>query len=80
MKSAVLNFSRPEQLQATVPPEARGLERDEVRLLVTTPDGNFHRASEICLGSCRRATFWLSTKVRRCLQASPLKVPWVRLL
>lgn len=42
MKSAVLNFSRPEQLQATVPPEARGLERDEVRLLVTTPDGNFH--------------------------------------
>ncbi len=42
MKSDVLNFSRPEQLQATVPPEARGLERDEVRLLVTTPDGNIH--------------------------------------
>ena len=38
MKSDVLNFSRPEQLQATVPPEARGLERDEVRLLVSTPD------------------------------------------
>ena len=42
MKSAVLNFSRPERLQAKEPAEAHGLERDGVRLLVTTPDGNVH--------------------------------------
>ena len=42
MKSSVLLFDRPEELQATAPPESRTLGRDGVRLLVTTPDGNAH--------------------------------------
>ena len=42
MKSDVLLFDRPEHLQATAPPETSGLNRDDVRLLVTTPDGNTH--------------------------------------
>jgi S-adenosylmethionine:tRNA ribosyltransferase-isomerase len=32
-------FTLPAELSATEPPEARGLARDEVRLLVATPDG-----------------------------------------
>lgn len=35
-------FDRPSELQASLPPEARGLARDEVRLLVTTPRGHDH--------------------------------------
>ncbi len=42
MKSDVLLFDRPEQLQATATPEDRALGRDGVRLLVTMPDGNEH--------------------------------------
>jgi S-adenosylmethionine:tRNA ribosyltransferase-isomerase len=42
MKSEKLRFSRPDQLQATRPPEERGLKRDGVRLMVSTPDGNIH--------------------------------------
>jgi S-adenosylmethionine:tRNA ribosyltransferase-isomerase len=42
MKINALQFSRPDHLQAKVPPEERGLQRDEVRLMVTTPDGNIH--------------------------------------
>ena len=42
MKSDVLLFERPEQLQATAPPEDRALERDGVRLLVATRNGNTH--------------------------------------
>lgn len=42
MKSSVLLFDRPEELQAAAPPESRTLGRDGVRLLVTTPDGNVH--------------------------------------
>ena len=42
MKSDVLLFDRPEQLQATVTPEDRALPRDGVRLLVATPDGMEH--------------------------------------
>lgn len=37
-----LLFERPAELQATAPAEARGLQRDEVRLLVSTPDGHEH--------------------------------------
>jgi S-adenosylmethionine:tRNA ribosyltransferase-isomerase len=36
MKRAELDFDRPRALQAAGPPERRGLERDEVRLLVST--------------------------------------------
>jgi len=36
MKRAELDFARPRALQAAGPPERRGLERDEVRLLVST--------------------------------------------
>ena len=39
-----LEFERPGELAATAPPEARGLERDGVRLLVTDAVGNVHRA------------------------------------
>jgi S-adenosylmethionine:tRNA ribosyltransferase-isomerase len=34
-----LDFDLPEELIATAPPEARGLRRDEVRLLVARPEG-----------------------------------------
>ena len=40
MKRAELDFDRPRALQAAGPPERRGLERDEVRLLVTTERGH----------------------------------------
>jgi S-adenosylmethionine:tRNA ribosyltransferase-isomerase len=42
MKRADLDFERPQALQASGPPERRGLERDEVRLLVTTDRGHEH--------------------------------------
>jgi S-adenosylmethionine:tRNA ribosyltransferase-isomerase len=42
MKRAELDFERPQALQASGPPERRGLERDEVRLLVTTDRGHEH--------------------------------------
>src|SRR4051812_8855743 len=42
MNRTELIFDRPAELQATEPPEARGLERDEVRLLVSTPAGHAH--------------------------------------
>ncbi len=42
MLRTALNFERPAELQATTPPETRGLQRDEVRLLVSTPDGHEH--------------------------------------
>lgn len=42
MKRADLNFERPEALQAREPPEARGLRRDDVGLLVSTPAGHHH--------------------------------------
>ncbi len=42
MKSDVLYFDRPAALQATAPAETRGLARDEVRLLVSTPRGHTH--------------------------------------
>lgn len=40
MKTTELHFDRPDELQATAPPEARGRRRDDVRLLVSTPDGH----------------------------------------
>ncbi|MGI9047783.1 MAG: S-adenosylmethionine:tRNA ribosyltransferase-isomerase [Rubrobacteraceae bacterium] len=36
---ATLEFELPPELEATEPPEARGLSRDKVRLLVSYPDG-----------------------------------------
>jgi S-adenosylmethionine:tRNA ribosyltransferase-isomerase len=42
MKRTQLEFDRPETLAATRPAEARGIERDEVRLLVSTPSGHTH--------------------------------------
>ncbi len=42
MKRSELDFDRPRALQAGGPPEQRGLERDEVRLLVTTERGHEH--------------------------------------
>lgn len=42
MKRDALVFERPAHLQATLPPEERGIARDEVRLLVSTPDGHRH--------------------------------------
>jgi len=37
-----LHFERPDSLQATRPSESRGMARDAVRLLVSTPDGHSH--------------------------------------
>lgn len=42
MNRAALIFDRPPSLQATAPPESRGLARDEVRLMVSTPAGHKH--------------------------------------
>lgn len=42
MNRAALDFVRPDTLQATAPPEVRGLDRDGVRLLVSTPGGHTH--------------------------------------
>ncbi len=42
MKRTELQFDRPERLAATAPAEDRGLKRDEVRLLVSTPAGHTH--------------------------------------
>lgn len=42
MKLEALYFDRPTELQATAPPEARGLTRDEIRLLVSSSAGHQH--------------------------------------
>ena len=42
MRTAELEFERPEFLQAFEPPEARGASRDAGRMLVTTPHGHRH--------------------------------------
>ncbi|CAN5507146.1 S-adenosylmethionine:tRNA ribosyltransferase-isomerase [soil metagenome] len=42
MNVTELDFGRPAQLQASAPPEARGLRRDEVRLLVSSGQGHHH--------------------------------------
>jgi S-adenosylmethionine:tRNA ribosyltransferase-isomerase len=42
VKRSELEFDRPAALQAGGPPERRGVARDEVRLLVTTPRGHEH--------------------------------------
>lgn len=42
MKRAALDFARPDSLQATAPPEVRGIDRDGVRLLVSTREGHTH--------------------------------------
>jgi S-adenosylmethionine:tRNA ribosyltransferase-isomerase len=42
MRRSELVFDRPEGLAAAAPPEARGVERDGVRLLVSTPAGHEH--------------------------------------
>ena len=39
-----VRFDLPADLSATAPPEARGLSRDEVRLLVASPSGVHHTA------------------------------------
>ncbi|MGW3963895.1 S-adenosylmethionine:tRNA ribosyltransferase-isomerase [Amycolatopsis sp. NPDC005003] len=39
-----VRFELPEELSASAPPEARGLRRDEVRLLVASPSGVHHTA------------------------------------
>jgi S-adenosylmethionine:tRNA ribosyltransferase-isomerase len=42
VKTSELLFDRPQELQATEPPEAHGASRDDVRLLVSTPGGHTH--------------------------------------
>ena len=50
-----------------MPPEARGLARDEVRLAVVTPDGTRHlRADAPPRPAPARATCWWSTPAPRC--------------
>ncbi len=40
-----LDFELPQELEASEPPEARGLARDEVRLMVSHPDGSVEHAT-----------------------------------
>jgi S-adenosylmethionine:tRNA ribosyltransferase-isomerase len=42
MKRSDLIFPRPPELQAAAPPDVRGIARDEVRLMVSTPEGHRH--------------------------------------
>ena len=42
MKRTEIVFDRPETLSAAAPPEMRGLQRDQVRLLVSSPEGHSH--------------------------------------
>jgi S-adenosylmethionine:tRNA ribosyltransferase-isomerase len=42
MKRSELQFDRPEHLAAVAPVETRGLARDQVRLMVSTPRGHVH--------------------------------------
>lgn len=42
LRLADLAFERPPELQASAPPEVRGAGRDDVRLLVSTPQGHRH--------------------------------------
>jgi S-adenosylmethionine:tRNA ribosyltransferase-isomerase len=42
VKRNELEFARPKELEATFPTEYRGIGRDEVRLMVTTPEGHTH--------------------------------------
>ncbi len=44
MKRDDLQFERPTELFAAAPPEMRGHDRDDVRLMVSTEDGNTHHA------------------------------------
>ena len=46
MRTADLMFDRPDGLSARTPPEVRGRSRDDVRLLVTLPDGHHHARFE----------------------------------
>jgi S-adenosylmethionine:tRNA ribosyltransferase-isomerase len=43
MKLDALRFDRPPELQASLPPEMRGVDRDGVRLLVSSQEGHAHR-------------------------------------
>ena len=42
MNRNALIFERPEHLAATMPANSRGIERDEIRLMVSTPSGHNH--------------------------------------
>ena len=56
---SLLAVERPVRLEASEPPEARGLTRDGVRLLVTDPRGGLDQrtaGSRTCLDSSRPAT------------------------
>jgi len=46
MRRTELVFERPERVFAHEPPEVRGRARDDVRLLVTRPDGHHHARFE----------------------------------
>ncbi len=46
MNRSELTFPRPEDLFARTPPEIRGRDRDDIRLLVTLPDGQHHARFE----------------------------------
>ena len=69
VKTAELRFERPGRLQATAPPEAEGRRRDDVRLLVSTPDGHTTRSSATSANSSSPATSSSSTTARRCPRA-----------
>ena len=57
----------PARREATEPPEARGLRRDEVRLLVSHVDTDSvaHSRFRDCRSGWPRAIFWSSTPAAR---------------
>lgn len=66
MKSSELFFERPISLNATEPPERRGLRRDEVRLLVSTTSGHHHVRFYQLADFLQAVICWLSIAVPRC--------------
>ncbi len=63
-----LDFELPCELSASEPPEARGLARDEVRLMVSDPcrqPSHPSRAFAISWRCWRRAMCWSSTRAAR---------------
>jgi S-adenosylmethionine:tRNA ribosyltransferase-isomerase len=76
LRLADLTFERPPELQASAPPELRGRGRDDVRLLVSSPNGHRHlRFGD--LGSALRPGDLLVANRSATLPASlPASGPW----
>ena len=68
--TAETRFVLPPGSEATAPPEARGLARDEVRMAVVTPERTHHRQARELPTGWSPATCWSSTPAPRCPRRS----------